>query len=168
MKKTSFISVIIGIFILGISLYLAFNNSIFSQLKKTNLSMTQKLGIYLASKRKPKHFWRGDTMSIEEVCRRWGTTPLDLKKFKASEDNELVRAKMTCSLLKNQTEYYGIDQYKIREVFGPQTGYYFRDSIPAYIIETAQTEDEDTWQIVFLSDKDYRIGKIIVHKNCCD
>lgn len=54
------------------------------------------------------------------------------------------------------------------QVFGVYSGHYFKDVIPAYLIESAKNTDQDTWQIVFLSDKNYKIAKIIVHKNCCD
>ena len=56
---------------------------------------------------------------------------------------------MTCSLLKNQKKYIGKDTLKIRQLFGNYTGHYFSGMYPTYIIETAKTKDQNTWQIVF-------------------
>ncbi len=113
------------------------------------------------------HFWRGELMSLKTVCERWGEESLDIAKFKLSEDNEPVRAKMTCSLLKNQKKYIGIDSGEIRKIFGDPTGHYFSDMFPAYIIESAKTREKDSWQIVFLINRKEQISKIVVHKNCC-
>ena len=113
------------------------------------------------------HFWHGDLMSKKKVCKRWGETPLDIAKFKLSEENEPLRAKMACSLLKNQKKYIGTDRGKIRKIFGDYTGHYFSDMFPTYIIERAKTKGQDSWQVVFLLDRKERISKIVVHKNCC-
>ena len=148
MKKI-IIMIGIGVLISGILFFLTLNDST-NPIQKT------------------RHFWGGDTLSKKEVCQKWGEEDsFDLKKFKESEDNEFIRAKMTCSLLKNQTDYYGIDIQKIKELFGAYSGYYFTDSIPTYVIQTAQTRDQEMWQIVFLPDKEYKVRKIIVHKKCC-
>lgn len=169
MKKIA----IVGILVLGAFLFFNLKSAVFSKFT-TDLSFQktkQKSGTGRMDsqyEKKPKHFWQGEIMNVEEVCEKWGETPFDLSKFKESRANESVRAKMTCSLLKNQQEYYGIERYKIREIFGAYSGHYFKDVIPAYLIESAKTKDQDTWQIVFLSDKNYKIAKIIVHKNCCD
>ena len=60
---------------------------------------------------------------------------------------------MTCSLLKNQKQYIGKDTLKIKKSFGNYTGHYFSEMYPAYIIETAKTKEQDTWQIVFFIDR---------------
>ncbi len=118
-----------------------------------------------------KHFWQGELMSVKKACKKWGAASLDVSKFKAAEGNkneESIRAKMTCSLLKNQKKYIGKDTLKIRKLFGNYTGHYFSEMYPAYIIETAKTKEQDTWQIVFFIDNRRKISKIVVHKNCCD
>ena len=117
---------------------------------------------------KAKHFWRGETMSQKKVCEKWGQVPLDIAKFKVSEDQESIRASMACALLKNQKHYIGKDIREIQKLFGSYSGHYFSDMIPTYLIETAQKRGEDTWQIVFLIDRHEKISQIIVHKNCCD
>ncbi len=117
---------------------------------------------------KTRHFWHGDLMSLKTVCKRWGEEPLDITKFKLAEDNEPTRAKMACSLIKNQKKYIGKDRGEIRKIFGDYTGHYFSDMFPTYIIESAKTKNKDTWQLVFLIDRQEKISKIIVHKNCCN
>ncbi len=116
---------------------------------------------------KAKHFWRGETMSLKKVCKTWGSLPLDIAQFKQAEEDEATRAKMTCSLLKNQKNYIGKDTTEIRKLFGDYTGHYFIDMSPAYIIGGVNEKDKNTWQIVFLINRQQKISKIIVHKNCC-
>ena len=118
-----------------------------------------------------KHFWRGELMNIKKVCKKWGKAPLNVSKFKAvegNEDEEAIRAKMTCSLLKNQKQYIGKDTLNIKKLFGNYTGHYFSEMYPTYIIETAKTKEQNTWQIVFFINRQRKVSKIVVHKNCCD
>lgn len=107
-------------------------------------------------------------MSIKEVCERWGMKPLDVEQFRSSGDDETVRAEMTCSLLLNQKDYVGMDHAEIRNLFGFPDGYYVSDHYFAYMIESAETMEEDSWQIVFLTDRMGNVSEIVVHKNCCD
>ncbi len=175
MKKTVTV-VIAGFLILGILLFLNLKGLIFPDSKKALPShkikqqseISSAINIHSQYVKKPKHFWRGESMSIKEVCEKWGEIPLDLIKFKEADADVSVRAKMACSLLKNQKKYYGIERHKIKEIFGAYSGHYFKDVIPTYLIEIAKTKDQNTWQLVFLSDSNYKIANIIVHKNCCD
>ena len=113
------------------------------------------------------HFWGGELMSKKDVCRRWGEEPFSAEKFKANEDPS-TRAKMACSLLKNQKMYIGTNNIRIREILGNYSGYYFNEAFPTYFIERAQKMGDDAWQLVFLIDRQERIAKIVVHKNCCE
>ena len=61
---------------------------------------------------------------------------------------------MACSLLKSQDDYVGMHQLEIRPLFGNHTGYYYTESVPTYLIEIAKTRAQDSWQIVFLRDRD--------------
>ncbi len=106
-------------------------------------------------------------MSLKKVCRRWGDRPFDEAKFKTAVENRTIRAKMTCSLLKNQKMYIGLDSLEIRERLGDYSGYFFSESFPAYIINEATEEDRNVWQILFFVDEDHKVSKIVVHKNCC-
>jgi hypothetical protein len=112
------------------------------------------------------HFWRGKTLSADEVGKRWGKTELNIEKFQKGD--EKVRAAMAYSLLKNQGQYKGKFVLDIRKDFGSPDGFYFSDVFPAYLIQRAHSQNEEAWQIVFLLDKDRKVQKVIVHKNCCD
>jgi hypothetical protein len=112
------------------------------------------------------HFWKGDLMSETRVAQKWGKSPLDIKVFKSA--NEGQRAKMAFSLLNQQKEFKGKHVSEIREIFGNPDGFYFSDVFPAYLIQTASTNKEESWQIVFMLNTERRVEKIIVHKNCCD
>ena len=108
-----------------------------------------------------------DYLSVKEVCRMWGKQPLDIAAFRAAEENETTRAAMACSLLKTQDDFVGMHRLEVRPLFGNPTGYYVTEFIPTYVIETAKTMAEDSWQIVFLIDRDEKVSRIVVHKNCC-
>ena len=108
-----------------------------------------------------------DYSSVSEVCRRWGERPLDVEAFRTAEEDESTRAAMACSLLKNQHDYVGMRRLEVRPLFGNPTGYYYTESQPTYLIETAKTRAQDSWQIVFLIDRNGKIYDIVVHKNCC-
>ena len=114
------------------------------------------------------YFWRGEFMSLRKVCKRWGNQAFNLETFKAAGEDESVRARMACSLIKNQKKYVGIHRGEIRNLFGEPDGYYLSDMISAYIIESALDWDQDTWQLVFLINRKGGISRIAVHKNCCD
>ena len=154
------------------------------------------IGIFVLrsdTKTSKRHFWRGPLMSMEKVCANWGEAPLDIDQFKAVGDREdlfyseirlltdeekanlnpppsaeKLRAKMACSLLKNQEKFYGKDTREIRKIFGNFTGHYFTDRIPTYIIGKISERDENSWQLVFFIDRNAKIVEIVVHQNCCD
>ncbi len=65
-------------------------------------------------------------------------------------------------------KFKGASVVDIREQLGPPDGFYFIDTYPAYIIQSGRNKKEETWQIVFLLNSEYRVRDIIVHKNCCD
>ena len=106
-------------------------------------------------------------MCVGEVCRRWGDRPLDVAAFRSAEEDEPTRAAMACSLLKSQDDFIGMHVSEIRPQFGNPTGYYHTDVQPAYLIEVAKTKTHDSWQIVFLLDRDGKVARVVVHKNCC-
>lgn len=108
-----------------------------------------------------------DYLSVNEVCQRWGERPLDIAAFRSAEEDESTRAAMACSLLKTQDAYVGMHRLEVSPLFGNLTGYYITEFIPTYIIETAKTGAQDSWQIVFLLDRDRKVSRIVVHKNCC-
>ena len=121
----------------------------------------------LPSLRAVWRFVNPDYMSVSEVCRRWGERPFDVAAFRAADEDESVRAAMTCSLLRNQDDYVGMHRLEINPLFGNPTGFYYTEFIHTYIIESAKTRAQDSWQIVFLLDRDRKVSEIVVHKNCC-
>ena len=108
-----------------------------------------------------------DYLSVTEVCRRWGRRPLDVAAFRSAEEDESTRAAMACSLLRNQHDYVGLHRSEILGLFGHPSGYYYTEMTPTYLIETAKTRAQDSWQIVFLIDRDRQVSEVVVHKNCC-
>jgi hypothetical protein len=113
-----------------------------------------------------KHFWRGEIMPRDKVCKTWVGAPFDSKKFKNGD--EAAKASMACSLLKRQNEFIGKDRSEIREDLGDFDGFYFSDMFPAYMIQSGNSKDQDSWQIVFLLDNNEKVSEVVVHKNCCD
>ncbi|MEK7358280.1 MAG: hypothetical protein AAB250_17670 [Bdellovibrionota bacterium] len=113
-----------------------------------------------------KHFWRGVTMAKPQVASRWGQAPFDEQKFKSG--NEKSRASMAFSILSNQKKFVGKDRTEIRSELGDFDGFYFSDMFPTYLIESGTTPGQDSWQLVFLLDRDEKVSEVIVHKNCCD
>lgn len=111
-------------------------------------------------------FVHGETMSQDDVCKKWGAEELALDKFRTA--NAPKRAAMACSILKNKMIYFGKDGLEIRKLFGDFDGYYFSNFYPTYLIQIGKNHSEDTWQLVFLIDRDRKISEIVVHKNCCE
>lgn len=113
-----------------------------------------------------QHFWRGETISASEAEKRWGSAPFDAEKFKSGNDK--ARASMAGAMLKNEKIFKGKDVAEIRAMLGGTSGFYFSDIYPTYLIQTGQTNREETWQIVFLLNNDRKVAALIIHKNCCD
>lgn len=113
------------------------------------------------------HRSSSDYLSVQEVCHRWGEQPFDTAAFRSAEEDKSGRAAMACSLLRTQDDYVGMDPPEIGQLFGNFSGYHYTELHPTYLIEVADTREQDTWQIVFLLDRDRKVFKIVVHKNCC-
>lgn len=111
-----------------------------------------------------QHFWRGETLSIKKVEKKWGNADFQPEKFKIATPIE--RAKMTYSLIQSK-KYIGNSVSTIRKELGDPDGYYFSDVYPAYIITESGKKGDDIWQIVFLIDNLRNVSDVIVHKNCC-
>ncbi len=111
------------------------------------------------------HPWLGKTLSSVEVKRRWGAEALDTERFKSG--NTQLRAKMAHSLM-NSKKLRGLTATEVRKILGNFDGHYFSESYPTYLIQVAQQKGEESWQLVFLIDKNRKTKDVIVHKNCCD
>lgn len=107
---------------------------------------------------------RGEVMSENQVCEKWGNAKLDIAEFKKSEES---RSKMACSLMKGQKQFYGKNAIEIRSLLGDFTGHYFSESYPTYLVQIAKIKGEDSWQLLFLIDSDRNVKQVVMHKNCC-
>lgn len=110
-------------------------------------------------------FFRGKTLGPDEVKKKWGSVAFDAQKFKTGDFD--LKAKMAYEILINK-KFKGVSVVDIREQLGSPDGFYFIDTYPAYIIQSGKSRKEETWQIVFLLNSEFRVRDIIVHKNCCD
>lgn len=110
-------------------------------------------------------FWGGKTMSANQVRKKWGSDPVDMKKFKDGDIS--IKAKMAYSIMMDGSLIGKSGSY-IRENLGDPDGFYFIDSYPAYIIQAGKDRTEETWQIVFKMNSKYEVRDIIMHKNCCE
>lgn len=110
-------------------------------------------------------FWGGKTLTANEVKIKWGQTPFDIKSFTSSSYD--IKAKMAYSIMTNKS-LIGKTYDEIRLMFGPNDGFYFIDTYPAYIVQKGKNHSEETWQIVFRMDHAYKVRDIIMHRNCCE
>ena len=101
---------------------------------------------------------------------------MNVEEFRTDDENGYLRARMACSLMKNQSQFIGMEVSEIEEKFGFPNGYYLSEADPAYLIggaEEGRKEGRDVWQILFLSNHGLllsnhgRIDEIVVHRNCC-
>ncbi len=110
-------------------------------------------------------YWDSKTMTPEKVKLNWGSQKADLKKFKDSSYDD--KSKMAYSIMTDKS-LIGKTYEEIREIFGPNDGYFFNDTIPTYIVKDGKNKTEETWQLVFRMDKRYKVKEIFMHKNCCN
>lgn len=111
------------------------------------------------------HFWRGSLMSLSQAEKRWGKEKFEINSFRTGDVK--IRSKMVYSLVSDEKKFFGKTVYEIRELLGTPDGFYFSDIFPAYMVERGTTREDESWQIVFLLDRQQKVSKIIIHKNCC-
>lgn len=105
-------------------------------------------------------------MDISEAKKRWGHEQFNPEIFKKGDAK--TKASMAVSLIEDK-RYIGKTRQDVRKELGDFSGHYFSESIPTYIIhEGWQKEGEDTWQLVFLLNRDRVIKEVRIHKNCCE
>jgi hypothetical protein len=112
------------------------------------------------------HFWRGATLAEKDVEKRWGRAEFDADKFKNGDKK--IRASMASVILKNKKLFIGKFVLDLRKELGDPDGFYFRDVFPAYMIQEIEDGNSESWQIVFLLNKERKVDDVIIHKNCCD
>ena len=102
-------------------------------------------------------------LSMSEAKKMWGESPFDAEKFRNGDES--VRASMAVSILKNPKIFMGKTPLELREILGTPTGFYHFDMNPAYIVSESDKPDGDTWQLLFLIDRHYKIKSVKIHKN---
>ena len=112
-----------------------------------------------------EHFWLGDTLSIDQAKSQWGYHKFDMRRFRLG--NHQLRASIATSLLEQKNNFKGMKVLEVREKFGSPNGFYFTDTIPAYIIQSSNKKGGDVWQIVFSLDGEGNVTDIFIHKSCC-
>ena len=110
--------------------------------------------------------WKGKTLSTNQVLKKWGNKTYIEAGFKTGSAAQ--KAEMAYQILSKKNKYIGIDVDEVRKIFGSPDGFYFIDSYPAYILQEGKSYADETWQIVFLLNAEYKVRDVIVHKNCCD
>jgi hypothetical protein len=114
--------------------------------------------------------WRGSIMNAESAAKRWGSAEFDSAKFKSGDVK--IRATMAAALqkqlLKKEGQFIGKTATEVRDLLGPFSGFYQTDAYPTYLIEVGKSHAEETWQVVFLLDRDRRVKSMMIHKNCCE
>ena len=112
------------------------------------------------------HFWFGKTITALRAETVWGKETFANEKFKNGTVAE--RAKMAASLLRQKKAWKGRPLTDVTTLLGQHDGFYFTDSIPAYLIQIPEKSGEEAWQVVFLPNSDRMVEDIIIHKNCCN
>lgn len=102
-------------------------------------------------------------MSLAEAKKLWGENAFDAEKFKTGD--EALRASMAVDIIKNSKLFIGKTPLELREILGTPTGHYHFDMNPAYIISESDRPGGETWQILFLIDRSYKIETVKIHKN---
>lgn len=119
-----------------------------------------------ATQNDPAHFWGGDTLNVKEIESVWPTqTNFKYDKFKSATTAE--RATMISSLIKQKNLWSGKSIDEIRKDLGDWNGFYFQDHIPAYRIGSREKQNGNSYQIVFIPNKNKRVEAVIIHKLCC-
>ncbi len=103
-------------------------------------------------------------MDISEAEKRWGQKPFDRLKFKDAPMRE--RAAMAVDLIKRKL-FIDKPIEKVRHDLGPTSGYFVSERIPTFFIEEGWHQNRNSWQLVFLTDRNGKIDEVRIHKNCC-
>lgn len=100
------------------------------------------------------------TLSQNEIEKKWGKAELDLEKFKNGKLS--ARAEMAHSIVKSKDQYIGKSPSEIRNLLGFTDGHFVNENFPAYVLEIASKKSPDTWQLVFLVNKDLKVDDVVV------
>ncbi len=134
-------------------------------MKKLLIAMTL-IGVFTTSAViYAQSFWGGKTMASKDVKLKWGHEKYDAEKFKAGTYE--VKSKMAYSIMTDKS-LINKSYEDIHGMFGENDGFYFIDTYPTYIIQRGKNHSEETWQLVFRMNNQYKVRDIIMHKNSCE
>ena len=68
-------------------------------------------------------------------------------------------------LLTHKEIYVGKTEQELRKELGKHDGFFWRDSIPAYIIEDGLETGKDSWQIVFFVGMNDKVDDLRIYEN---
>lgn len=102
-------------------------------------------------------------MSYDEAKKKWGERPFDAQKFKTASWKD--RAPMAVDLLDRKKIFLGKTLTETKEALGRHDGFFWRDHVPAYIVEDGLNAGKKSWQIVFLAGMDRKIADIRIYQN---
>ncbi len=104
-------------------------------------------------------------MSVESAEKKWGQKAFDAIKFQNAPMSE--RAGMAVDLIKKKT-YLNQPLERVIKEMGPRSGYFISERIPTYFVVEGWEKNENSWQLVFLPDRNGNIVEDVrIHKNCC-
>lgn len=122
-------------------------------------------GVGLAGFASMSSLVRGETLSQSQVEKKWGQREFHEKSFREASLAE--RASMAASLLSKKKDFLGKKAPEIRTQLGDFSGHYFSESYPTYLIQKGSEKSPESWQLIFLIDRQDKVRDIVVHKNCC-
>ena len=110
-------------------------------------------------------FYQAEFMSAQQAQKKWGSAIFDPIAFKAESYKN--KPTMAVGLIKKPI-YVGKDMLEVKKELGDPTGYFFSDTIYAYLITDPSDKKSGVWQIVFIPDEDLKkVKEIKIHKKCC-
>lgn len=108
--------------------------------------------------------YKQEFMDLKTAEKKWGHAIFDEKKFLNGTIQD--RASMAVDLI-SRKKFVGENLTEVQQKLGKNTGHFWSDFIPTFIIEDGASQQKDTWQIVFLPDSSRRVKEVRIHKNCC-
>lgn len=86
-------------------------------------------------------------ISYDHAKQKWGEEKFDAVKFKDAPLKQ--KAAMAVFLLNHRNIFVGKTLKELKQQLGPHDGFFWRDHLPAYLIEDGLSTNTKSWQIVF-------------------
>lgn len=106
----------------------------------------------------------GEKLSSAQAEKRWGGISFRPDVFKSGSVQ--TRASMAADIVKRKS-FLGVSVEEVEKALGKHDAYFKNDFIPAYALNEGWKTGEDTWQLVFLPDRELKIVDVFINKNCC-